>query len=117
MLNWYKNLKVAQFVNFQAIVQSIYQRLVQADRGAPAAENAADDILSQGFAPPQIENAINQAIAKLLGPNGNETQLSEPQRHVIYTLRGVPPPQAEIGVDAGQSQQSPVNSEQGLDSV
>lgn len=86
-MNWYARYKTSQFVDYNALVNSIYQRLVQADRGAPAAENAADDVHSQGFDLTQIENAVQQAVYMIVGNRG-EPALSDAQRHVVQTIRG-----------------------------
>ena len=87
-MNWYSRLKMSQFVDFRGLVNAIFQRLKQAEGQPMAAENAFDDVHSQGFDMSQIENAIMQALSYYLGPGGNEMKLNDSQRHLIATLRG-----------------------------
>lgn len=86
-MNWYNLYKVSQVVDYKALVNSIYQRLVQSSQGATSGENAADDIHSQGFDPTTIEQAIQQAVYQVVGDQG-EQMLTDGQRHVIQTIRG-----------------------------
>jgi len=87
-LTWYLKYKLSQFVGPQGLANSIFQRLRQADDSHNVAENASDDIQSQGYDQMTIENAIQQAIAMLSASSGNSLQLSDSQRHLLETLRG-----------------------------
>ena len=111
-MNWYAFYKNSQFVDFNGLVQSIYQRLIQADRGNPSAESAADDIQSQGSDPQTIENALQQAVFLIVGDQG-ESVLSEPQRHVVQTIRGGAMQDPNQVQDFNQMQQ-PMDANQGF---
>lgn len=100
-MSWYSIYKTSQFVGWPQLVQSIYQRLMQAQNDNPSAENAADDVHSQGFDQPTIDKALQQAIIMVVGPVGDETQLSDGQRHVVQTIRGQIPTEQPQQPDAG----------------
>ncbi len=86
MKNWYKK---SQVVNLDMLSNSIYQRLMQASDGISGdSQSTADDILSQGYSPQQIEQCIQYAVSRLLGYNGNEQMLNPSQQNILATIRG-----------------------------